>query len=322
MSESLTLVGVDVGGTKVAAYLSDGQSILNEIRLPTDLSSNQATVDCIIKTVKEVTESGGYKISDLDAVGVGIPGMVSEDMVNWAVNLKLERYPLRAKLQSVFGVPVVLENDVRMATIGVYDQVNKAAPIQSMAYLSIGTGIAAGIILNGKLYRGANGMAGEIGHVSLTNGKHGPACNCGQRGCYERYTAGPALIDQAKESLAKGVKSSLAGLNEIDGEDIFAAYRQGDLLAAKIINQQVEKIALAVRWLIMAYDVEKLVIGGGVAAQGDSLISALQAHFDIFRNASPLAAKMYNQEKILITTEQFKPPGWGAVILAKHKVLY
>ena len=216
-------VGLDIGGTKTAALVADGTGPLVEVTRPTDVASPARLVAGIVATVRQALgqlEPG----RQLLAVGAGVPGLIDPagGTVRMAVNLNLvEPYPLRDALEQALGVPVALENDVRVAALGAFHWARSRSDIGSLAYLSIGTGIAAGLVLDGKLYRGAQGMAGEIGHIPIDSA--GPRCGCGQYGCLEAIAAGPAIaafaataMPERRPSTAEGFALAAAGQPDAD----------------------------------------------------------------------------------------------------------
>jgi glucokinase len=313
------VLGLDVGGTKIAALAADDQAVIRgQVILPTDLSSNPGTVASICATVEQVLRSAGAAMQQVSAIGIGIPGLVRGGVVEMAVNLNLQSFALAAVLEQRFGVPVVVENDVRTAALGVYDYFQERESLHSLAYLSIGTGISAGLILDGRLYRGANGMAGEIGHVSLD--ADGPHCNCGLPGCLETFSAGPALAAFALQARQNGTLSTMDQFAVLDGTAVYQAYREGDAVAQHIIQQSAFHLSRAIQWLVMGYDVEKVVLGGGVASQGEAFLNPIQQELERLREQSPLARRMLAAEKIVLLPPDIKPSGWGAVVLGRRMV--
>ncbi|HEY1012446.1 MAG TPA: ROK family protein, partial [Herpetosiphonaceae bacterium] len=193
------VVGVDVGGTKIATLLVDQRrQVCGHLTVATDLTSPQHTLTCIIDAIRATLRQGNVEPERLRAIGLGIPGQVvpTTGVVKLAVNLGWDAMPVGALINAAFGVPCVLENDVRAAAWGLY-RMGHVDDAQSLAYVSIGTGIAAGLVLDGRVYRGWSGMAGEIGHSCVD--PSGPRCACGQHGCLEAMAAGPAIAALAAE---------------------------------------------------------------------------------------------------------------------------
>lgn len=303
-------VGLDVGGTKTAALIvNEAGRPLGQAIQPTEADSPQRLVDGIRTTIDRALHDADQSMNDLVAAGVGIPGQVDpiKGTVRLAVNLNLsEPYPLRHALQEALGIPVALENDVRTAAWGAYHWARHSAPLNSLAYLSVGTGIAAGLILNGRLYRGANGMAGEIGHIPLD--ATGPRCVCGSYGCLEAYAAGPAIASAAATLPDDG---HMPTTNEV-----YALAAGGHLAAARIVERAAGHLARAVYLLLMTYDVEKVVLGGGVTRAADAFERPLRHAMDNLRAASSLASSMMPDEKVVIIPPDYSAGVMGAVFLA------
>lgn len=310
-------VGLDIGGTKTAALVvDDAGRVLGEVVQPTDVATPDRLVAAVVDTVDRALAMTGATRSALVAAGVGVPGQVdpTTGTVRMAVNLNLrEPYPLRDALQTALGVPVTMENDVRTAAWGAYHRANSVRPIASLAYLSIGTGIAAGLVLGGRLYRGAGGMAGEIGHVPMD--PSGPRCVCGSYGCLEAFAAGPAIAAYAADLLPTRDGSPLT-----TGQ-VYALAAQGDSTAGRVIARASSYLARAVYLLVMTYDVEQVVLGGGVTRAGMAFEQPLRQALAALRDDSPLAAAMLPEEKVVVVSTDFNAGVVGAVYLADSQGL-
>ena len=188
-------LGIDIGGTKTAAVAigADGE-LSDQFRMPTGFGAEEV-VATALRTVERMTELAGVDASSFASIGIGIPGAVDSDTgrVTHAVNLGLEGLDLGPRLADRLGVEVRVENDVKAAAVGAHHLLGVADGIRahSMAYLNLGTGLAAGIVLDGRLLRGGHGVAGEIGHIPVDPA--GVVCSCGQRGCLETLASGSAI---------------------------------------------------------------------------------------------------------------------------------
>jgi glucokinase len=314
-SRSHYYIGLDVGGTKIEALAVDqSKHVISQINLPTNTSSVDQTVESIVSGIQLTLERSQIPLEQVAAVGIGIPGQVKEGVVNLAVNLNMESYPLAETLHRTFGVPFILENDGRTATLGAYTYLRSKEPIHNMAYLSIGTGISAGIILQGKLYRGSNGMAGEIGHIVIE--PYGPRCNCGSFGCLEVMASGPAIAQQAAQEVASGQDTILKQVSSISAQDVFHAAELNDPVARRIIKRSSAYLSRAVHWLVMAYDVEKVVLGGGVSHAGEALLKPIQEGLAEMGAISGLAKAMLPEEKTILLPDYYRAGSWGAIELA------
>jgi glucokinase len=302
-------VGIDLGGTKTAALVTDqaGRAI-GTATCPTGVDSPEEVMRSIKQAVTTALRVAGTNGNSVTALGAGVPGLVDPQagMVYLAANLNLVSFGLADAISAEFNAPVAIENDVRTAAVGAYHYVRQTESVDNIVYLSIGTGISAGVILNGKLHRGANGMAGEIGHVSVD--PNGRQCSCGQIGCLETIVAGPGIARQAAPFFGANVTT----------KDVFAAASNGNRDAQAIIERTSILLSRTIQWLIMAYDVEKVVIGGGVANAGDAFIRPILSEFTRLRRHSELTRMMLNDEKIMLLPPDFNAGTWGALHLARQ----
>jgi glucokinase len=312
--------GVDVGGTTVTTQLVDAQlQPVHELTVATDTSSPDATLASIahgIARTLEEAQVGGR----LAAIGLGVPGQV--DAVNgvsvMAVNLYWYDYPVAARLAAQFGTPVFLENDVRVAALGVY-QFDNPSRSQDLVYVSIGTGVAAGIILDGQLLRGRNGLAGEVGHFIVDPA--GPLCNCGVHGCLETLVSATAVVRLARTAIAAGAATQLRDCLPLTAKAVYDAAAAGDAVAEEIVTGVGAGLGIALRNVLMAYDVDTLVLGGGVTRAGDRYLRPILAEWERQRAASPFARAMLTPAKLRIADPTRNMGAWGAVALAARSIL-
>jgi glucokinase len=312
-------VGVDVGGSTITAVVVDtALHARAQLTRATDKSSPRRTIDSIAATVTEALEMAQTPLAQVSAIGMGVPGKVdtATGMVNLAVNLNWDEMPAGSLFSELFGVPCYLENDLRLAALGYYRFFTKQS-IQNMAYVSVGTGLAAGLILDGRLHRGSNGMAGEIGHMVID--PDGPVCNCGNRGCLEMYTAGPAYARAGEAAVTQGRLEYLRGKEEVTAVDIFHAAEMGETAAQEIIDSIGATLGRGLQTLIAAYDVDKIILGGGVARAGDIFLQSIRREWQRQAGLSPLAADMLQPEKLECAPAERNAGAWGGVALAISK---
>ncbi len=312
------LLGVDVGGTKIATLLVDSQwQVREQLTVATDLTSPQHTLESIIKAICETLRRANVALDEVGAIGLGIPGQVnsSTGVVNLAVNLGWDTLPVGTLLREALQIPCFLENDVRAAAWGLH-RFEARHGSDSLAYLSIGTGISAGLVLQGQLYRGVHGMAGEIGHSSLD--PHGPRCSCGGRGCLEMLASGPAIARMATAALSASTPTSLRDLaGPATTAQVYAAAAAGDLAALGIAAQVGQAIGRAIYNLALAYDVERIVLGGGVTVAGDAFFLPIVAELDRLRAESQLARALLTPDLVTLVAPSYNVGGWGGVALAE-----
>jgi glucokinase len=184
-----------------------------------------------------------------------------------------------------------------------------------MAYVSVGTGIAAGLVLDGRIYRGAHGLAGEIGHMIIAPG--GPRCQCGAYGCLEAVAAGPAIARMGEEAALSSGDTLLRRYMPVSAETVYQAAREGDAAATAIVHKVSGYLALALQQLIVAYDVECIVIGGGVSREGDTFLQPILAELARLREHSVLTSEMLKPDMICVLPLDYDAGAWGAVLLAE-----
>ncbi len=269
----LTL-GVDVGGTKIAGGVVDEHGvILHRTRRETDSDDADAIMSSIIDITREL--AGTQPVA---AVGVGSAGFVDAQRASvlFAPNLAWRDMPVRERVMAATGLPTVVENDANAAAWGEF-RFGAAADLDHMVCVTIGTGVGGGIVLGGRLYRGAHGIGAEIGHMQLVPGGH--LCGCGLHGCLEQYASGTALVreavdlaerrpDDAKEllALAGGVRSG------ITGPMVTAAARAGDRAAIAAFDLVGRWLGEGLGTLTALLDPEVFVVGGGASEAGDLLL--------------------------------------------------
>jgi len=320
-SAASLVIGVDVGGTKIAAGIVDPQGQLSgRVKLPTDTSRPEKTLQSIANAITSTIEAAQVSTASIKGIGLGIPGTVDPErgIGVQAVNLGWHNVPVSAWLEERFGLPCAIENDVGAAALGefCYGIGQAFGPRANIAYLSLGTGIASRMIINGQLYRGRHGLAGEIGHqIFVTNG---PLCQCGAYGCLEAVAAGPALAKRAQQALQAGQPSILRDLlassssssnlpdtQKLTSELVFAAAQQGDKLALDILTEAGQHIALAICQLAMTFDPDVVVLGGGLSQQDGPLMESIRASILHLRKQTPIF-------HAILTIEDVQRSGLGA----------
>ncbi len=279
------VAGVDVGGTKTSVVVTDERDrVLYEHVMPTDRSSLVPQIAGLVDDARRQLRQ------DIAAVGVAIPGHVDPEdgSVSMAVNLGITHLSLGPMLQMELGVPTFVEHDARAAAFWLSEQATDgpARTKASVAFLAIGTGISAGVVLDGALLRGDNRFAGEVGHIVAD--PDGAVCACGLRGCLETVAAGPAIGRQADEAVAAGRSTVLSPHSS--AADVFRAGSAGDEVAVEITDRVADHLARAIRALALTLGVKRVVIGGGVAAAGPALLGPIQSRIARERAASPLVA--------------------------------
>ena len=276
-------LGIDLGGTNIAVGLVDNTpKVVAKSSRPTDANRPyQEIVKDMAELCQEVLQIAGYSIDDLQGIGIGSPGCIDSKKgeVVYANNLNWHHVPLVAELKNYFpDIPIVVENDANAAAYGEY-LVNGNGS-DSFIFITLGTGVGGGIVLNKQIYRGFNGAGGEIGHFTLVH--QGEPCSCGNAGCWEAYGSVTALIRQTKTALQKDPDGIMAKKARetgiIDGKTAFDAAKAGDANAQKVVDAYLKYVADGINSMINIFQPEVLVIGGGISREGDFLLNPIKEH--------------------------------------------
>ena len=308
-------VGVDIGGSKIAVLVVDAQGRIVARQAVTAASADpDEAIAQIASVIGDAVGEAGATIADVSAVGVGVPGRVDTATgdVTFAVNLGWQHLPLGRRLEAVLGVPCVVENDVRAAAVGLHRDAAYRG-VDDLLYLGIGTGISAGVVLDGRLHRGVRGMAGEIGHVVLD--PDGEPCACGLRGCFETIAAGAGIARAARTAIDRGEQTVLAAIDEPTALDVFSAADAGDAVASRLVERAGGAIARMVHELVLAYDVELVVIGGGISRAGAPLLARIEAGLRAIAAPSPFAAELLAETEIRLAGDDQDIGARGAIAL-------
>lgn len=272
------VVGIDLGGTKIAAALFDSKGdILNRERMET---ANARTAEEVVQRMIDMVRSVSLG-HPLSGVGLASPGAVNskEGIVLHGTNLpEWENVPLKKWMGESLGVEVQVVNDANAAAWGEYVR-GAGKRSENMVYVTFSTGIGAGIVLDGKLLLGTTSFAGELGHNIIE--PNGPECICGNKGCWEMFASGTAIRNSALE-LMRSKPSAIAELaaarNEaISSKHVFEACKQQDEVAVEVVDHAVYYMALGLANAVHTFNPDRIVIGGGVSKAGDQLFPALRA---------------------------------------------
>lgn len=305
--------GVDIGGTntKIGAFDTKGQ-LLSKWEIKTDTSESGSL---ILPNIGEEILHYAKNLSRVIAIGVGIPGPVQRGgYVRRCVNLGWGDFnPARELAAILRGVPVFAGNDANMAAMGEYWK-GSGKSSDSVVFITLGTGVGGGIILDGKIVFGMNGLGGEIGHV-VVNPEETEPCNCGQTGCLDQTASATGIVRYAQRMLDEcDTPSVLRNMENFTSRDVVDAARHGDALAEKAFDRCMYFLAKSMAMLTNIIDPEMFIIGGGVSKAGDYLIDTVKKHYESLshlseQNAAISPAKLGNDAGI-----------YGAVKLAMDSV--
>jgi glucokinase len=257
------VLGVDVGGTKVAVAAVDGVTVLEASEDPTSTETAEALLDGIEAVVRRMID----RVGEPEAVGVGVPSQIdyATGTVETSVNIPLTGVPLREELGRRFGVPVFVDNDANCAALAEAHILGE----KHLVMLTLGTGVGGGVVTEGRTFRGAHGLGAELGHMTLN--PDGPPCpgNCPNRGCIEAYCSGQALERDATELASDKPDSRLAGAigadGKVSGRELVEAAEAGDADALLIFDNFARMLGVAIAGYVNVFEPDRLTIGGGLS---------------------------------------------------------
>jgi len=273
------ILGIDLGGSKIltAAVNSRGEMLSSDESITPATEGREAVIQSIVESSHRVLKQAGVAISEIYAIGIGAAGISNPEtgILFTSPNLPGWRdIPLRDIIQEKLGKKTFLTNDANAAALGEF-YFGAARGTRNFIYITLSTGIGGGIVIDGKIYSGAIGAAGEVGHMTIDDG--GPICNCGNRGCWETLASGTALAKEARHRIKEGVRTSILEYAEGDVEKVTAqtvhsAAEQSDSLAKELIARTGYYVGVGLANLINIFNPELIVIGGGLSNIGDMLL--------------------------------------------------
>lgn len=298
ISQRMRFVGIQVGATSVDVAVTDGElKILGDLHEECDVRSGPEAILSLALSMTDKLRDQGL-LDKVDGVGVGVPGPVHSAegiMVSPPLIPSWDGYPIREHVGREIGSPTVVDNDVNVMAIG-ERHAGVARNVDEFLFIKLGTGIGCGVVLNGQIYRGPAGSAGDIGHIAVEQrltGRDGALCLCGRRGCLEALCGGPALARQATEKAESGQSAILASLLAQDGvltaKSISTAAVLGDAQAIQIIETTALRVGLVLSGLVNFANPSMIVIGGGVSGFGTHFLASLRSA--VYQGSTPLATQ-------------------------------
>ncbi len=275
-------IGIDIGGTSVKAGLVKEGRIISWKSVDTDVDAGADKVIAdIAGLVNALKDDAGDKV--ITGVGIGCPGAVNScsGIVDQAYNLKWEYVPLGDKMQRLTGYPTRVCNDANAAALG-EAKYGAGKTYKSSVFITIGTGIGSGIIIDGRLFEGNQSKGAEIGHVVIKSG--GEPCTCGRRGCFEAYSSATALIRDTKRAMLRNRNSKLweicPDIDNVNGKTLFDGMLAEDRTAKRVFKNYISMLGEGLVNIINALRPEAIILGGGVCAQGEVLLTPLRKFID------------------------------------------
>ena len=274
-------IGVDLGGTNIAVGLLelDSKRIQDKISIKTNAPRPCEEISRDIAEVsRELCKRNGMELSDLLWIGVATPGIVKNGEVAVAFNLGWENAPFGKILSECLGVPAFVANDANAAAYA-EAKWGQGAGEESVIAVTLGTGVGGGIVIDGRIWEGVNGFAGEIGHMMIADS--GRQCGCGLRGCLEAYCSATALVGETKRIMKLYPESAMwqmvdGDLGRVNGVTAFAAKKRGDLAGSIVVRDFIEYLAIGVANIINVFQPSVVVIGGGISGEGEELLRPLR----------------------------------------------
>ncbi len=274
-------IGVDIGGTNIKAGVVDKNcNLLSSVYVKTNSKNGyEAVLQSIFEAIGSCVEKSGIALEDIQSIGVGCPGTMDSEngTVLYSNNLHWENVPLAKDIEAKFGKAVILENDANVAAYGEY-LAGGAKGAKNAVVLTLGTGVGAGIIINGEIYSGSNNAGGEIGHTVIE--VDGAPCTCGRKGCFEAYASATGLIRMTKEMISQRPQTKMREMVEVSGKvsarTSFNAAKLGDPEAKEVVAKYIKYLAAGIANVINVFQPDILCIGGGVCNEGDNLLVPLK----------------------------------------------
>ena len=275
-------IGVDLGGTNIATgILDENNKIIGRGKVKTRAPRPAAEIfDSIKESVEMAIADAGISIDDVKSIGIGTPGSVNKATgeIEFSNNLQFNNVPAKEMLEARLKKPVFLENDANCAALG-EAVAGCGNGVKDFVAVTLGTGVGSGIIIDGKIIRGSNYCGGEMGHMVIN--VDGIQCNCGRKGCWEKYASATALVSQAVEAMQNNKTSLLwktcdGDLNKVEGKTIFDALDLGDATAKKVVDRYLYYVSVGIGNIINALQPEIICVGGGISGQGEKILRPIR----------------------------------------------
>jgi glucokinase len=278
-------VGIDLGGTNiVAGVVDENYEIIARASCKTNVPRPEAEIcDSMAAIVKEAIKKAKLKMDDIDYIGIGVPGAVNPEtrIIETSPNLFFKNWEIAKMMEERLHKYTKVENDANAAALGEF-LAGSAKGTKNAIAITLGTGVGGGIVIDGKIYSGSNYAGAELGHMVIV--KDGRECGCGRKGCWEAYASATALINMTKEAI-RNEKAEFSymlhladdDIDNVNGKTAFDAQQAGDNTGAEVVDQYISYLATGLINIINIFQPDVLCIGGGIAGQGDNLLTPLRA---------------------------------------------
>ena len=275
-------IGVDLGGTNIAVGVVDeNYKIVGRGKVKTNAPRPADEIfDDIAKAIFLAVEDAGLTMDDISSVGIGTPGSVNkeEGTIEFSNNLEFNNVPAKKMLEERVGKTCVFENDANAAALG-EAYAGAGNGVKNLVAVTLGTGVGSGLIIGGKVLSGTNDAAGEMGHTTIV--VDGEQCNCGRKGCWERYASATALISQTKSKMLECPDSKMwelceGSIDNVSGRTAFNAMYAGDEAGKQVVDQYIKYVAIGITNIINTFQPDVICIGGGICNEGDNLLNPIR----------------------------------------------
>lgn len=288
------IIGIDLGGMSAKAALLAGEKLEGKSRVETSAANTaEQTALALAHLAMETAEKAGKSMEDVQAIGIGSPGVVDSangNIVLWS-NFHWKDVPLGALVEKYTGKKTFVTNDANAAALG-EARFGAAKQFSDSILITLGTGIGGGIIIGGKLFEGYRSAGTEVGHMVIR--QDGELCTCGRKGCFERYASAGALIRLTQAEMANDRSSAMwkyaPAVEKADGRTVFLALKEGDAAAKKVLDTYIAALGEGVANLVSVFRPQAVIFGGGISAEGETLLAPLRAY---------VYPRLYVSEKIV-----------------------
>ncbi len=277
-------IGVDLGGTNISVGVVDEDfNIIGRGKTKTNSPRPAEEIfEDIAKCRSMAADDAGISLDDVNVIGVGTPGSVNDETgyIDYSNNLRFDKVPAKQMLEELTGKPCFFANDASCAALGeLYAGAGKGC--KNLIAITLGTGVGSGIVIDGKVFRGANSAGGEIGHTVIN--VNGAECTCGRKGCWESYASATALIAQTKQAMKENPESKMwncAGndIESVNGRTAFDAMRMGDEAAKAVVDKYIYYVAVGIINVINVFQPDVLCVGGGICNEGETLLAPIRKY--------------------------------------------
>ena len=275
-------IGVDLGGTNISVGVVDEDfNIIGRGKTKTNSPRPAEEIfEDIAKCISMAADDAGISLDDVNVIGVGTPGSVNDETgyIDYSNNLRFDKVPAKQMLEELTGKPCFFANDASCAALG---ELYAGKGCKNLIAITLGTGVGSGIVIDGKVFRGANSAGDEIGHTVIN--VNGAECTCGRKGCWESYASATALIAQTKQAMEENPESKMwncAGndIESVNGRTAFDAMRMGDEAAKAVVDKYIYYVAVGIINVINVFQPDVLCVGGGICNEGETLLAPIRKY--------------------------------------------